>query len=93
MAKQDFATSNWTQAYCAPPTIGFCVPIHRNWYFKSFGSATEALWHLEIGSQEVENTHDGSIAVNLMGGSLASEGVGEGDVRDDGTTVRGYREW
>jgi len=93
MAKQDFATSNWTQAYCAPPTISFCIPIHRNWYFKSFGSVTESLWHVEISSQEIENVSDGPIAVNLLGGALSTTGMTSGEVRDDGVTVRGYYEW
>lgn len=93
MAKQDLTTAKWTQAYCAPPVIGFCVPVHRNWYFKSFGTATEALWHLEVGAATIENPSDGAIAVDLLGGSLSTKGFTDKDVRDDGTTVRGYREW
>ncbi|MDO8469220.1 MAG: hypothetical protein Q7S29_05695 [Candidatus Peribacter sp.] len=93
MAKQNLATANWTQAYCAPPTVGFCVPVHRNWYFKSFGTASEALWHIEVGSLSLENLSDGPIAVNLLGGALSAKGIADKDVRDDGSTVRGYREW
>lgn len=93
MAKQDLSAANWTQAYCSPPAIGFCIPVHRNWYFKSFGTASEALWHVEVGSASVENLSDGAIAVNLLGGSLQSKGVSDNDIRDDGTTVRGYRDW
>ncbi|ALM09779.1 MAG TPA: hypothetical protein DEB30_04740 [Candidatus Peribacter riflensis] len=93
MAKQKLDTANWTQAYCAPPTIGFCVPIHRNWYFKSFGTASEALWHVEVGSQSIESVGEGAIAVNLVGGSLSTKGVADGTVRVDGSSVRGYREW
>lgn len=93
MAKQDFSAANWTQAYCAPTTISFCVPVHRNWYFKSFGAATEALWHVEVGSVAIENVTDGAIAVNLLGGSLASKGRTDNEVRVEGSMVRGYREW
>ncbi|MDD5103905.1 MAG: hypothetical protein PHX93_05950 [Candidatus Peribacteraceae bacterium] len=93
MAKQDLAAANWTQAYCAPPTIGFCVPIHRNWYFKSFGTASDSLWHVEIGSVAIENLADGPVAVNLLGGALITKGIADKDIRDDGQTVRGYREW
>ncbi|MDD5041493.1 MAG: hypothetical protein PHX87_06395 [Candidatus Peribacteraceae bacterium] len=93
MAKQNLATANWTQAYCAPPTIGFCVPVHRNWYFKSFGTASEALWHVEVGSLSIENISDGPITVNLFGGALSTKGIADNEVRDDGSTVRGYREW
>lgn len=93
MAKQNLATANWTQAYCAPPTVGFCVPVHRNWYFKSFGTASEALWHVEVGSQAIENLSNGPIAVNLLGGALSAKGISDKEIRDDGSTVRGYREW
>lgn len=93
MAKQNVAASNWTQAYCAPATVGFCVPVHRNWYFMSFGAATQALWHVEVGSSAIENVGDAPIAVNLLGGSLQSSGRTDNEIRDDGTTVRGYREW
>ncbi len=93
MAKQNFAASHWTQAYCAPTTISFCVPVHRNWYFKSFGAATEALWHIEVGSVAIENVSDGAIAVDLLGGSLASTGRTDNEVRVEGSMVRGYREW
>jgi hypothetical protein len=93
MAKQNFSAANWTQAYCAPTTISFCVPVHRNWYFKSFGAATEALWHVEVGNVIIENVSDGAIAVNLRGGSLASMGRTDNEVRVEGPVVRGYREW
>jgi len=93
MAKQDLAAANWTQAYCAPPTIGFCVPVHRNWYFKSFGTASDALWHIEVGSVSLENLSDGPIAVNLLGGALSTKGVSDQEVRIDGSMVFGYREW
>lgn len=93
MAKQNFAAANWTQAYCSPPTVGFCIPIHRNWYFKSFGAATASLWHVEVGAQAIENVSDGPIAVNLFGGSVSAKGISDQEIRDDGQIVRGYREW
>ncbi|MBI4129670.1 hypothetical protein HY464_03190, partial [Candidatus Peregrinibacteria bacterium] len=37
MAKEKLAREQWTQEYCSPH-VGFCVPIHRNWWFKSFGA-------------------------------------------------------
>lgn len=93
MAKQKLDTANWTQAYCAPPTIGFCIPVHRNWYFKSFGMASESLWHVEVGAQTLENISDGPIAVDLLGGSVSTANATDGAIRDDGKTVHGYKEW
>ena len=93
MAKQKMDAANWTQAYCAPPTVGFCVPVHRNWYFKSFGAASASLWHIEVGAQTIENISEGPITVDLLGGALSTKGISDNEVRTEGSTVRGYREW
>lgn len=93
MAKQNLAESNWTQAYCAPPTVGFCIPIHRNWYFKSFGANTSALWHVEVGSEAIESIGQGPLRVDLLGGSLESKGIADGEVRSESAEVAGYRTW
>lgn len=92
MAKQNLAASNWTQAYCAPPTAGFCLPIHRNWYFKSFGTQTQALWRVEVGPEAIESVGQGVITVILLSGDIA-EGVADGQVRAEGSMVTGYRAW
>jgi len=93
MAKQDLSSVKWTQAYCAPPTIGFCFPVHRNWYFMSFGAATQALWHVEVGSDAIEMIGQGPLSINLMGGALSTKGVSDKEVRIEGSEVIGYREW
>ena len=93
MAKQNLAESNWTQAYCAPPTVGFCIPVHRNWYFKSFGAGTSALWHVEVGAQSIETVGQGPIRVDLLGGTLESKDILDGAVRTEGAEVAGYRTW
>jgi hypothetical protein len=93
MARQNLAAANWTQAYCAPPTVGFCFPIHRNWWFKSFGAATTALWHVEVGPEAIEGAGQGPLTIDLLGGSLESKGIADGTVRDEGSSVAGYRTW
>ena len=92
MAKQNMAASNWTQAYCTAH-IGFCVSIHRNWFFKSFGAAAQSLWHLEVSSAEMENIGDGPLTVDLLSGSVDSKGASDGEVRTSGDSVVGYKEW
>jgi len=92
MAKQDLADGNWTQAYCTSH-IGFCIPIHRNWWFKSFGAASPSLWHLEVSSEEIDTVGSGPLAVDLLSGSVGSKGAADGEIRSSGDDVIGYKEW
>jgi len=89
MARQDFADANWTQQYCTSH-IGFCLPVHRNWWFKSFGTTSTALWQVELSSEPVLDLHDGPIAVRLLPGSRSTS---DKTVVTEGTAVTGYRDW
>lgn len=92
MAKQNMAADNWTQAYCTTH-IGFCFPVHRNWWFKSFGAGSVSLWHVEVSSEEITQLGEGPLVVNLRSGSVASTGAKDGDVLPQGSSIMGYREW
>jgi hypothetical protein len=90
MAKASMADSLWTQKYCSTH-IGFCFPVHKNWWFKSFGTTTSYLWHVEISTEDIAELGQGPLVVNLMAGSLASTGSADGDVKTQGDFVVGYK--
>ena len=92
MAKDDISPSLWTQQYCTSH-IGFCIPVHKNWWFKSFGTTTNYLWHVEMGPEELLNLGDGPLVVNLLSGSIDAKGVEDGAVVTQGDYVIGYRAW
>ncbi len=89
LSKQDFSASNWTQEYCTAH-IGFCIPVHRNMWFKSFGNTTTYLWHVELSGAPVESIGDGPIQINLFTG--ASPEADKSVVKAAGEAL-GYREW
>jgi len=90
MTKQDLGDRNWTQQYCTNH-VGFCVPVHRNWWFVSFGNTTQTLWHVEVSSESFEGMGNGPIAIDLVGGDLS--GHSDKDVFVSGGNVTGYRSW
>lgn len=92
MAKDDISPSLWTQQYCTSH-IGFCIPVHKNWWFKSFGTTTNYLWHVEMGPEELLNLGDGPLVVNLLSGSIETKGVEDSAVVTQGDYVIGYRAW
>ncbi|HLD32346.1 MAG TPA: hypothetical protein VJB10_02030 [Candidatus Peribacteraceae bacterium] len=92
MAKEEFSAENWTQEYCSSH-IGFCVPVHRNWWFTSFGATSTHYWHLEMNSAPFDLLHEGPLEVNLDGESLEALGVADGTIREEGETVIGFRSW
>jgi len=92
MAKENYATSRWTQQFCTEH-IGFCIPIHKNWWWNSFGNTTSYLWHVELGNAAVENLGDGPIQVNLLNGTSVSKKATDGQVRIQGDMAIGYRDW
>ncbi len=92
MMDEDYAAERWTQEYCSEH-VGFCIPVHKNWYYKSFGAMTSILWHVEMGAQPVEVMGDGPLLVELKSGDLASIGVTDGEVKTVGSKVIGYRAW
>lgn len=89
MAKEDFSAANWTQEYCSGH-IGFCFPVHRNWWYKSFGATTSVLWHIEVSNAPVLNLGDGPIVINLIRGPLTSPDL---TVSSQGNSVIGFRQW
>jgi len=92
MAKDSYAPDRWTQQYCTGH-IGFCIPVHKNWWFKSFGNTTFSLWHLELNNAKVENIGDGVIMVKLLSGTVASRKATDRQIRVQGSTAIGFRDW
>jgi len=92
MAKDNMAEGNWTQKYCSTH-IGFCVDVHKNWWFKSFGTTSSHLWHVEVGPQEMNNLGEGPLSINLVSGSIDTAGKTDGQVTPEGDTIVGYRSW
>ncbi len=92
MSENDFTSSNWTQKYCTGH-IGFCVPVHRNWWYQSFGATSSENWHVEMSSEPLDKLNDGPIAVRLIPSSISGTGKSNGDIVTEGSKVIGYREW
>jgi len=92
MSDEKFGDEEWTQRYCSLH-IGFCIPIHRNWWYKSFGATTSSLWHIEIGPEAVEVLGDGPVLVNLFSDTVDSVGAEDGQIVTHGNFVVGYRSW
>ena len=92
MLGEDYSAAQWTQQYCSGH-VGFCVPVHRNGYFKSFGATASVLWHVEIGPKPVEELGDGPVVVDLKSVDLSETGKADGDVVVIGGKVIGYRAW
>ncbi len=91
MANESFTPDQWTQEYCTAH-IGFCIPVHRNWWFKSFGTTSSLLWHIELSSEELGDLYSGPIHVNLVSGSIGSSAK-DGQIKQKGPNVVGYRSW
>ena len=89
MSRQDYTPANWTQQYCSSH-IGFCNPVHRNWWFKSFGTTNNKLWHVELSSAPIDAMGQGPISVDLLAGDIP---VANGTIDDSNGTVVGYTEW
>lgn len=90
MAKAKVDATNFTQKYCSSH-IGFCIPVHRNWFYKSFGAASSSLWQVEISDHETENAGEGVIFVRLVSGALqGAEGVA---VETEAGKVVASRQW
>ncbi|MFA6039017.1 MAG: hypothetical protein WCV62_03785 [Candidatus Peribacteraceae bacterium] len=91
MAKAGTDAGLWTQKYCSTH-IGFCIPVYKNWWYKSFGATDASLWHVELSTQEIENMGEGVIALDFESGPLPSGGT-DGAVQDADGGVVGYRAW
>jgi len=92
MAKEDFSDANWTQKYCTDH-IGFCVPMHKYWYYVSFSANTTALWRVEASAAEINAVGDGPIVVNLLSGDISTTGATDGQVLSSGDKVVGFKAW
>lgn len=93
LAKQTYdQPSLWTQTYCTSH-IAFCVPVHKNWYFKSFGATTSNRWHVELGMSDIEDLGDGAIILNLVAGSSASMQAQDGQIKTQGSDIIGFKDW
>ncbi len=93
LAKQTYdQDSLWTQKYCTSH-VGFCVLVHKNWYFKSFGATTSNRWHVELGMVDIAELGDGAIIINIVAGSSASMQAQDGQIKTQGTDVIGFKDW
>lgn len=92
MSSETFTPENWSQQYCTEH-IGFCIPVHRNWWYKSFGATSTSYWHVELSSESIENLGDGPIVVVLNGESLTALQMKDGSIHTEGSAVVGYRSW
>ncbi|PIR53232.1 hypothetical protein COU76_02335 [Candidatus Peregrinibacteria bacterium CG10_big_fil_rev_8_21_14_0_10_49_10] len=92
MASESFTAENWTQEYCSEH-IGFCIPVHRNWWFTSFGATSTHYWHVELNSEAFEDLYEGPVVIDLNGESLNALSIANGSIHTDGQTVTGYRSW
>lgn len=88
MAKNNMDAGNWTQQYCSSH-IGYCIPVHKNWWFNAFGATSTTLWHLEIGPSEIINLGDGPLTVDVVSGNTSADG----SVTVTGDSVVGIRSW
>jgi len=92
MAKANMGAANWTQQYCSKQ-IGFCAPVHKNWWFVSFGATSTYLAHVEVGPEELNALGDGPLAINVVAGSIGTSGKSDGQISADGSDTVGYRAW
>ncbi len=93
LAKQTYDKPElWTQKYCTSH-IAFCIPVHKNWYFKSFGATTNNLWHVEMGMNDIAELGQGAIILNLVSGSSASMQAQDGQIKTQGADVIGFKDW
>lgn len=91
MANAQVDAGTFTQVFCSSH-VSFCIPLHKSWYYNSFGATSSTLWHVEVSSQSVEKLGDGPLIVNLVSGTLDSSIPDESVVRQ-GDFIIGYRAW
>lgn len=89
MAKENIAADRWTQQYCSSH-IKFCIAVHKNWWFKSFGNTSSYLWHVELSTEEITSLGDGPIMINLVSGVSPQA---DGTVAVEAGKAVGYRNW
>ncbi len=93
LAKQVYdQDSLWTQKYCTSH-VAFCIPVHKNWYFKSFGATTSNLWHVEFGISAIDSLGQGAMVLNLVQGTSASAGAADQQIKVHGSDIVGFKDW
>ncbi len=92
MGADDLSSARWTQQYCSSH-VGFCIPIHKNWWFKSFGATSVALWQVEISNGPIDVPGTGPVVVKVLSGTVEGQKATDGLVRTEGDAVIGYRAW
>lgn len=89
MAKANMDSANWTQRYCSTHT-GFCFPVHKNWWYTSFGATSSSQWHVELSSEEIVALGDGPLSVVLVAGAAPAA---DGQVTVENGRATGIRAW
>ena len=90
MAKVAVDATTFTTTYCSSH-IGFCIPMHKWWFYQSFGTNVSPYpWHVEVSSQSVEEVGQGIIVINLVSGGLAGT---EGVAVEQGDFVVASHQW
>lgn len=92
LASYDYSAEFWTQEYCSN-LEPYCLKMHKNWWFRSFGATSKELNRIEISNSEVENIGDGAIIVRLLSGSPADMGGSFSSVNISGNTAMAFHDW
>ncbi len=92
--KEDYTNSvRWTQSYCSTQ-MAFCIPAHKNWYYKSFGATPPALWRVEFDSvDQLETNGMGFITLRLLNGGSSAAGATSGQIVVNGSQAVGFLDW
>ena len=90
MAKVAVDATTFTTKYCSSH-IGFCIPLHKYWFYQSFGAnVSPNLWHVEVSDKSIDDAGQGVIMVNLVSGGLTGT---EGVAVAQGDFVVASRQW
>lgn len=91
MTDQNYDDENWAYEYCNSD-FDVCIPLHRNFWYGVFPGVSDALFHIELGTKQIEERGDGPITVRIRAASYTGR---EGKVINnaDGTiSVRVVRD-
>jgi hypothetical protein len=91
MQRSTVGSELFVSQYCTV-NGGFCIPMHKKWYFTSFQRQAGTLWHVEIGPQEINALGEGLIVVDLIKGPLPADSADQTAVVS-GNDVLVYKAW
>lgn len=91
MQRNSVGSELFVSQYCTT-NGGFCIPMHKKWYFTSFQRQAGTLWHVEIGPQEINALGEGLIVVDLVKGPLPADSADQTAVVS-GNDVLVYKAW